>query len=134
MQSPDANWYQVCKECYQCESSLLSELYRVSVAGHTVNLLDEQQLRPFAKLPHRAELVHLMLTDILDKSLWLVSCSNFTNLCSICTLTKYLYWISVIVHMYIYCTCNLMFCDYKAFMDVMVLSIHKSLPLNLHNI
>ena len=79
MQSPDVNWYQVCKECYQCESSLLSELKRISVAGYTVNLLDEQQLRPFAKLPHRTELIHSLLTDILDKPLWLVTCRN---LCS----------------------------------------------------
>ena len=94
MQSPDVNWYQVCKECYLCESSLLSELSRISIAGYTVNLLDEQQLRPFVKLPHRAELVHLLLTDILDKPLWLVFCSNLYSIYN-STYTKFLYWIYI---------------------------------------
>lgn len=96
IQSPDVNWYQVCKECYLCESSLLSELNRISVAGYTVNLLDEQQLRPFAKLPHRAELVHSLLTDILDKPLWLVTCRNLYS--NFSTYIKFLYQISACMY------------------------------------
>ena len=77
IQSNVVNWYEVCKECCQCDSSVLSELTLLSVAGYNLNLLDEQLLRPFAKLPHQPELIHFMLTDILDKPLWLVSCVQF---------------------------------------------------------
>lgn len=72
LQPVSADWYQVCKECYQCETSLIRELNRISVANHSAHLVDEQQLRPFSKLPHRADLIHIMLTDILDKPLRLV--------------------------------------------------------------
>ena len=82
LQSTDVNWYQVCKECYQCETSLLLELNRISVVGYASDLLDEQQLRPFAKLPHQAELINIMLNDILDKPLWLVFCASLYSVCS----------------------------------------------------
>ena len=77
LQTPDVNWYRVCNECHHCEVSLLSELNRVAVIGHPVELLDEQQLRTFAKLPYRTELIHTLLNEILDKPLQLVSCIQF---------------------------------------------------------